>query len=102
MSVDIDQTHTDIGPGRPRAKATLFCPECGHESNVDGDWRERRTHQSLRYRCPECHTTIATRPVSESPAGYWQPYDVWQEAWETSVESAQHWQQFWIETLSPQ
>jgi predicted RNA-binding Zn-ribbon protein involved in translation (DUF1610 family) len=46
--------------GRP--KNTLFCPDCGHESPSDGDWRLRTTAAGDAYDCPDCRTTITVRP----------------------------------------
>lgn len=44
------------------AKATLFCPNCGHESRVDGDWRLVRSLDAIEYQCPDCRTIITARP----------------------------------------
>ena len=48
-----------------RAKATLFCSVCGHESPPDGDWDESETTTELGVRvalaCPDCGTTITRR-----------------------------------------
>ncbi|WP_123537943.1 phage terminase large subunit family protein [Halosimplex salinum] len=65
--------HTPSTPGRDsRRKATLFCPECGHESAPTGDWivRESETAASesageAAYECPDCGTVITTRNRSE-------------------------------------
>jgi predicted RNA-binding Zn-ribbon protein involved in translation (DUF1610 family) len=46
-------------------KALLFCPDCGHESPVDGDWvLWTRTNGGDRtvYACPVCGTVIQSRP----------------------------------------
>lgn len=43
-------------------KATLFCPECGHESAVDGDWLVREDDGVRAYECPDCGTYIDVRP----------------------------------------
>ncbi|MFB6120527.1 MAG: hypothetical protein ABEJ68_05355 [Halobacteriaceae archaeon] len=45
----------------PRPKDALFCPDCGHESGVDGDWCVRDEGESRVYDCPECGTTIIRR-----------------------------------------
>lgn len=56
----------------PPPKATLWCPECGHESAADGDWQahehcsggsERRTLV-----CPDCGTAVVSQPVLAAPA----------------------------------
>ncbi len=47
----------------PRSKTTLFCPECGHESDVAGDWivcdgQKDGDAGGLTHTCPVCKTTI--------------------------------------------
>lgn len=43
-------------------KRLLFCPRCGHESPIDGDWVVREDDRRIVYACPECGTTINARP----------------------------------------
>lgn len=56
-------------PGERRAKATLFCPTCGHESPAteDGDWLltecDREGEHGLAYVCPDCGTTLTVQPL---------------------------------------
>jgi endogenous inhibitor of DNA gyrase (YacG/DUF329 family) len=68
--------HAPATPDRdPPPKATLFCPDCGHESPPTGDWTVRRADPRAdgdRGRtgdavvsCPDCGTEIATRGGSE-------------------------------------
>ncbi len=45
----------------PGSKSVLFCPDCGHESSVDGDWRVQETGRGAAYRCPECGATVTVR-----------------------------------------
>jgi predicted RNA-binding Zn-ribbon protein involved in translation (DUF1610 family) len=50
--------------GAPR-KAVLYCPACGHESPVDGDWQVERDENDrgrVDYRCPVCESIVANRP----------------------------------------
>ena len=49
-------------PGR---KSVLFCPTCGHESPVDGDWRVQARGGALAYSCPACSETITERQLAE-------------------------------------
>lgn len=51
-----------------RPKAALFCPECGHESGVDGDWTASVDDAAgvLRLTCPDCGTELTRRPLSEA------------------------------------
>jgi hypothetical protein len=46
---------------RSRQKGTLFCPNCGHESEVEGDWTVQTEDGRERYDCPVCTTTITKR-----------------------------------------
>lgn len=47
----------------PRAKSTLFCPDCGHESPADGDWDYRASDRGATTHCPDCGARIADRPT---------------------------------------
>lgn len=51
-----------------RPKATLFCPDCGHESVVDGDWVVRDEGSRRRYVCPACGATVERRAAAAAPA----------------------------------
>jgi predicted RNA-binding Zn-ribbon protein involved in translation (DUF1610 family) len=46
---------------QPSDKATLYCPECGHESRINGDWVINVLTASLTYECPNCETVIDSR-----------------------------------------
>ena len=50
----------------PRAKATLFCPACGHESSTDGDWEFRTSHRDVAVHCPDCGTRVTDRSTDAS------------------------------------
>jgi len=39
---------------QPSHKATLYCPNCTHESLVNGDWIIHIHSNHLDYECPEC------------------------------------------------
>jgi hypothetical protein len=59
----------------PPPKATLFCPDCGHEAPATGDWLvrsdpgpDRASDADAVVSCPDCGTEIATRGGSELPA----------------------------------
>lgn len=47
-------------------KSVLFCPACGHESHVDGDWIVRDDAREVAYVCPDCTTVIESRPAFET------------------------------------
>ena len=62
---------TSPDAGRPPdSKAVLFCFDCGHESSIDGDWTVERRDDREVYRCPECGTTITTRPTGRLPRAF--------------------------------
>ncbi|WP_247009841.1 phage terminase large subunit family protein [Halorientalis litorea] len=44
-----------------RPKAVLFCPDCGHESHVTGDWEVRTSAGRETYVCPVCDAVLTTR-----------------------------------------
>ena len=48
-------------PPRTRSKTSLFCPDCGHESAVTGDWSVEGTENNWRLRCPDCDTVVQQR-----------------------------------------
>lgn len=50
-----------------RRKSTLFCWGCDHENPLDGDWDRRPIDRHVEYVCPVCETTIAKRPLPNSP-----------------------------------
>jgi predicted RNA-binding Zn-ribbon protein involved in translation (DUF1610 family) len=52
---------TSTDERQPADKATLYCPECGHESRINGDWIIHVLEDSLTYECPECETVINSR-----------------------------------------
>ena len=54
--------NTPLTDGLPKRKAVLFCPRCGHESRLSGDWRIEETNPGREYACPECGTTVVEQP----------------------------------------
>ncbi|WP_160135071.1 hypothetical protein [Halococcus salsus] len=59
MTPTTTHRHADDSMGD---KAVLYCPECGHESPIDGDWNVDHDADSLVYTCPVCSTAVTTRP----------------------------------------
>ncbi len=53
--------HTPETDSPPDRKSVLFCPACGHESPVGGDWVVRDRATSVEYRCPDCDERITRR-----------------------------------------
>lgn len=45
----------------PTDKPTLYCPVCGHESCINGDWTISVLADSTTYSCPDCGKTIDSR-----------------------------------------
>lgn len=58
--------------GEPPSKRTLYCPNCGHESPLNGDWGERKRRSDDDFRrvlsCPVCRTDVVSQPVLAVPA----------------------------------
>lgn len=55
-------SHRPLTPDEdPPKKGVLFCPDCGHESPVTGDWIVREQPSRDVYECPSCSTTILRR-----------------------------------------
>ncbi len=46
---------------QPPDKATLYCPECGLDSHINGDWTIHILANSLTYECPNCEAVIDSR-----------------------------------------
>ena len=55
------QSTTTAPAVRRRSKSVLFCPSCGHESPLNGDWTVDSDDGTNTYRCPECHTVVSNR-----------------------------------------
>ncbi|WP_302080183.1 hypothetical protein [Salinibaculum rarum] len=47
---------------RVHRKSTLFCPRCGHDAPVDGDWVLTLRPETVDVDCPDCRTTLTARP----------------------------------------
>jgi uncharacterized protein YlaI len=84
MENDSGKFEHDVPP-----KPTLFCPDCGHRSRSDGDWRVVESHSSTRYLCPDCEAELADRPAFRSRPGprsvaIWRPWTgfcAWLRLW---------------------
>ncbi len=46
----------------PCRKSVLFCPNCNHESSIDGDWIVQATENQQQLRCPNCDNPLPARP----------------------------------------
>ena len=77
------------------AKNTLFCPECGHQSEHDGDWTRIRGGRRCHYLCPECSTEITVRPTERVETHLMVPYQLLC----TWTDSVQAWQEFWRDSM---
>jgi predicted RNA-binding Zn-ribbon protein involved in translation (DUF1610 family) len=49
---------------RHEPKALLFCPRCGHESPVDGDWELTLRPVVVDVHCPDCRELLTRRPLA--------------------------------------
>mgnify|MGYP006274317783 FL=1 len=51
-------------------KTLLFCPACGHEAPIDGEWSVRRHRGAEGDRtvteCPECGDVVVSQPHFET------------------------------------
>jgi len=91
-------TATDPGVDRePPPKTTLFCPDCGHPSRYDGDWRVVESGSGARYLCPTCRTEITVRgsdPTQRPPRAGVSPWQQWRAA-------VRAWKGMWRRLLAP-
>ena len=60
----VSPAHAD----RTQRKAMLFCPRCGHESPVDGDWVLTLRPDSVDVGCPDCRELLTSRPLEGETA----------------------------------
>lgn len=51
----------DSYPPPEQRKAVLFCPECGHESPITGDWETVTTGDERLLVCPVCGAVVDRR-----------------------------------------
>lgn len=79
MTRPVHATDPDGPPGR---KSVLFCPACGHENPVEGDWIVRERTTSVEYRCPACDERLTEREREQPPIA---------RAWSAWVRAASAW-----------
>ncbi|WP_142986333.1 hypothetical protein [Halorubrum cibi] len=53
--------HTSTDDTNSRPKAVLFCPDCGHESGLSGDWIVNKGPERTTHTCPVCDATVEDR-----------------------------------------
>lgn len=83
------EKHTRESERDVPSKPTLFCPDCGHRSRSDGDWRVVESHSDAYYLCPDCGAELTVRPEFPSrpathPVSVWQPWTglrAWLRLW---------------------
>ena len=61
-----ETAHPASSTRAPDRKSVLFCPDCWHESPIDGDWRVQAGTDTDVIGCPVCGATVTTRPVEET------------------------------------
>jgi len=54
-------TATHAPADTPDRKATLFCPRCGHESPLPGDWMIDDSGRDVEYVCPDCEGVVVNQ-----------------------------------------
>lgn len=52
---------TTTAERQPHDEATLYCPDCGRENRINGDWVIDVLASSLTYECPDCEAVIDSR-----------------------------------------
>lgn len=55
------ESSTFITDRQPVDEATMCCPNCEYESQINGDWTIHVLTNSLTYECPNCTTKINSR-----------------------------------------
>jgi predicted RNA-binding Zn-ribbon protein involved in translation (DUF1610 family) len=62
-TLDSRTAHSNAAVAAPqgRRKTVLFCPACGHESPLTGDWTVDFDGTTDTYRCPDCQTVVSSR-----------------------------------------
>lgn len=58
--------HPDTFEAHSPQKTTLFCPGCGHQSDIAGDWTVRTVADRRVLDCPVCEIRITGR-LREAP-----------------------------------
>ncbi|SEQ48689.1 hypothetical protein [Natrinema salaciae] len=53
--------HDDAHPPPERRKTVLFCPECGHESPITGDWNTDVSGDERVLVCTACGSVVDRR-----------------------------------------
>ncbi|QLK25694.1 hypothetical protein HYG81_16670 [Natrinema zhouii] len=53
--------HDDSHPPPEDRKTMLFCPDCGHESPITGDWNTRTTGDERLLVCTVCGSVVDRR-----------------------------------------
>ncbi len=75
------------------SKGTLFCPNCSHQSQYDGDWTVVTSGQGSRSLCPDCGTEITSRSSPETGRSLFYNHVLWQ-MWGTNIQLLQ--KLFWV------
>jgi hypothetical protein len=55
------EPHEDSHPPSERRKTVLFCPECGHESPISGDWETTTAGGDRLLVCTDCDSVVDRR-----------------------------------------
>jgi hypothetical protein len=58
----LQQRDSTDPPPATSPKATLYCPDCGRDAPVDGNWEERQRPYGVAVHCPRCDARLTLRP----------------------------------------
>ncbi|NHN41697.1 hypothetical protein G9C85_08630 [Halorubellus sp. JP-L1] len=58
----LQRRDSDDPPPATPPKATLFCPDCGRDAPVEGDWEQRQRPYGVAVHCPRCDARLTLRP----------------------------------------
>ncbi|ELY70330.1 hypothetical protein [Natrinema versiforme] len=53
--------HDDSHPPPAQRKTVLFCPDCGHESPITGDWETMTAGDERLLVCTDCGSVVDRR-----------------------------------------
>jgi transcription elongation factor Elf1 len=97
---ELTQPRTDDQPGTDDTppKATLFCPNCGHQGRIDGDWTVVKTDTQERLECPACETSIPVGSTAETSQSDESLAAVSLELWERNRRT---WERFRQRVFAP-
>jgi predicted RNA-binding Zn-ribbon protein involved in translation (DUF1610 family) len=64
MVIGLQSVNIEMTPSpeqQTTTKSTLYCPDCSHESRINGDWTISALSDLTTYECPDCGALIDSR-----------------------------------------